>query len=531
MSTPAPPVPKRWNLNGIPVYQAEVPGRVRAALEFRVGTADEPLHMAGITHLIEHLALSGLGTQMFDYNGFVDQTHCAFLVTGSIDQVKDFFAYVCGALRALPKDRVATERRVIETEASGHHQASFRESLSYRFGASGFGTGDYRQLGMLWLTPEAVQDWANRHFTAGSAAAWVAGPVIPGLKIDLPPGPRLPPPVLTPKQFLTPCVVEDSSQGATVSMISERSMALAVGMAILERRAMQRIRFNEGLSYGVQTAIHELDGRMVHAIASTDAMVEHATKAGSALLDVADVLSLTGPDATELQFVAAAMEEAYSDPQAVVGEMQGMVEALLLGREPTGVEERQAQMAALDPKTVAAAMKKALDTAIVIMPSGTQTPRPHFAPYPTMAAHPLKGSEVLQAYGTGERIIVGPSGISLCDPDRRAFNIAWQDIAVGARWDDGTRVLIGRDGTEITFRPPMWRNPQLILSAIEGNAPADRMITADTPSPSAELPPPPRAARPKGSVFAGRASMLLAAAGLVLAAVAAAALFAMSRGH
>src|SRR2546429_5880129 len=125
MSTATRPAPKRWNLGGVPVFQAEVPGRVRAALESRVGTADEPLHMSGVTHLIEHLTLSGLGTQPYDYHGYVDQTHCAFLVSGTVDQVKQFFVNVCGALQALPKDRVATERRVIETEAAGHHQSLF----------------------------------------------------------------------------------------------------------------------------------------------------------------------------------------------------------------------------------------------------------------------------------------------------------------------------------------------------------------------------------------------------------------------
>ena len=85
MSTAARPVPKRWNLNGVPVFQAEVPGRVRAALQFRVGTADEPLHMAGVTHLIEHLALSGLGTQPYEYNGFVDNVQCVFLMSGTAD--------------------------------------------------------------------------------------------------------------------------------------------------------------------------------------------------------------------------------------------------------------------------------------------------------------------------------------------------------------------------------------------------------------------------------------------------------------
>jgi predicted Zn-dependent peptidase len=530
MGTAIRPVPKRWNLGGIPVFQAEVPGRVRAALEFRVGTADEPLHMAGVTHLIEHLALHGLGNQTYDYNGFVDNTHTAFLVTGTADQVKQFFAHVCVALQALPRDRVATERRVIETEAAGHHQTSFRNSLSFRYGASGFGTADYRQIGLLWLTPEAVQDWANKHFTAGNAAAWVAGPVIPGLKIELPPGGRLAPPSLTPKKFRTPCVVEDPSLGATISMVTPRSTALWAGMGILERRGMQRIRFNEGLSYGVQATTQDLDGRMVHALASTDAMVEHATKAGSALLDVADVLSLTGPEPAELQFVGSALDEAMSDPQSVVQEMERSVENELLGLQPYSLEARRAEVASLTPSAVAAAMKEALDTAIVIMPPGGQSPRPHYAPYPTMDARPLRGSEVPSAWGTGERMVVGPSGIALSDADRRAYNILWQDIAVGARWDDGTRLLIARDGTEILFRPHAWRNPQLILAAIETNAPADRVIQADTPSPSAEMPAPPKVRR-RGSILAGRANLLMMAAGLLLALVAGSALLVISRGH
>lgn len=530
MSTAARPAPKRWNLHGVPVFQAEVPGRVRAALEFRVGTADEPLHMAGVTHLIEHLTLSGLGTQPYDYNGYVDQTHCAFIVSGTVDQVKEFFAHVCDALHALPKERVATERRVIETEAAGHHQSSFRSSLSLRYGASGFGTADYRQIGLLWMTPDAVQSWASRNFTIGNVAAWVAGPVIPGLKIDLPPGPRLPPPTPTPKNLRLPCLWEDAGQGATISMIGKRSSALWAGMAILERRAMQRIRFNEGLSYGVQTATHELDGRMVHALATTDAMIEQVTQAGTALLDVADVLSLTGPDATELQFLASALDEAMSDPQAVVGDMQGMVDNELLGVEAKNHETRRAEVAALTPSAVAAAMKAALDTAIVIMPSGTKSPRPHLAPYPTVEARPLRGTETPNAFGSGERMIVGPSGISLCDSDRRASNIQWQEIAVGARWDDGTRMLIGRDGTEILFRPPAWRNPDMVLAAIDANAPADRVIQADTPSPSAELPRPPRVGR-RGSVFAGRAPFFMMFAGLLLAAVAGAALLVMTQAH
>src|SRR2546425_13264335 len=115
MSTATRPAPKRWNLRGVPVFQADVPGRVRAAIEFRVGTADEPLHVAGISHLIEHLTLSGLGTQPLDYNGDVDQTHFAFLVSGTGEHVKEFFVHVWAARQTRPKDAVGTGRTGTET--------------------------------------------------------------------------------------------------------------------------------------------------------------------------------------------------------------------------------------------------------------------------------------------------------------------------------------------------------------------------------------------------------------------------------
>jgi zinc protease len=530
LSANAPVTAKRWVVTGIPVFQAEVPGRIRAALMFRVGQADEPLHMAGVTHLIEHLALSGLGEQPYDYNGFVDQVRTAFTVTGTAAQVVDFFNHVTAALAALPLDRVPTERRIIESEAAGHYQSSFRETMRLRYGATGFGTVDYSQIGMRWLTPQAVQAWAARHFTAGNAAAWLAGPVVPELRFDLPPGGRLAPPVLTPKRLHYPVLVEQQSLGVTLSMVGLRSTALTTGLSILGHRAMQRIRYTEGLSYGVQTRYEQLDGRLAHLIAHTDPLLEHSTQAGSALLDVADVLSLTGPDAAELARAVAAMDEALSDPQSAIAEMDSAVHDELLGVAPFALSQVREEAAALTPARVAAALKTALDTLILVIPTGTRTPRPHFAPYPTQEAHALPGTEFPHLYGSGEHMVVGPSGISLRDADRRALNILWQEIVVGARWDDGTRLLVGRDGTVITFRPPVWRNPGVVLAAIDSNAPADRLVNLEGPSPSAELPRAPKTRR-QGSILAGRAPQLLIFAGLVLVGIAATLFVVMNGRH
>src|SRR5258708_12987227 len=97
-------------------------------------------------------------------------------------------------------------------------------------------------------------------------------------------------------------------------MIGERSTALSTGLSILGHRAMQRIRYVEGLSYGVQTQYEQLDGRSAHLIAHTDPLLEHSTKAASALLDVADVLSLPGPDPERLARSVPPMHRALSHP-------------------------------------------------------------------------------------------------------------------------------------------------------------------------------------------------------------------------
>src|SRR5260370_3906834 len=266
-------------------------------------------------------------------------------------------------------------------------------------------------------------------------------------------------------------------------MIGERSTELSSGLSILGHRAVQGMRDVEGLSYGVQAPYEQLGGRSADLIGRPDPLREHSTKAGSALLDVADVLSLTGPDAEELARSVAAMDEALSDPQSAIAEMDRAVHDELLGAPHFTLADVREEAQALTPTQVAAALKPPLDNLILVIPTGTRSPRPHFAPYPEMEAHALPGTEFPHLYGSGEHMVVGPSGISLRDADRRALNILWQEIVVGGRWQDGAPLLVGRHRSESTFRPPVWRNPRQVLAAIDANAPAAPRAHLRRPSP------------------------------------------------
>src|SRR2546423_15677274 len=72
----------RTEIDGVPVFSAPADGPLRAALLFRVGKAAETLANNGITHLVEHLALTAVGQQHYQSNGFVEGLLTGFGFTG-----------------------------------------------------------------------------------------------------------------------------------------------------------------------------------------------------------------------------------------------------------------------------------------------------------------------------------------------------------------------------------------------------------------------------------------------------------------
>ena len=60
---------EQTTIEGIRTLLAPGPGPTRGGVTFRVGQADETLSTAGITHLVEHLALHKLGMTDYHFNG------------------------------------------------------------------------------------------------------------------------------------------------------------------------------------------------------------------------------------------------------------------------------------------------------------------------------------------------------------------------------------------------------------------------------------------------------------------------------
>jgi len=72
-TTPAPPLvlPEidHYELDGVPLFHLPGTGSTTLALEFRVGMADEPVQLRGISHLAEHLLMSAVAARYEVSNG------------------------------------------------------------------------------------------------------------------------------------------------------------------------------------------------------------------------------------------------------------------------------------------------------------------------------------------------------------------------------------------------------------------------------------------------------------------------------
>lgn len=112
-TTATDPDIRTTEVDSIRTVLAPAPGPVTAGLFFRVGVADETLATAGITHLVEHLALHRHGVSDLHYNGATAATYTLFHVTGTPDEVVTYLNGVCAALRDLPVERLETERDIL----------------------------------------------------------------------------------------------------------------------------------------------------------------------------------------------------------------------------------------------------------------------------------------------------------------------------------------------------------------------------------------------------------------------------------
>jgi predicted Zn-dependent peptidase len=488
---PQPPDVTWAEIDGLPVLWSELPERVVACLLFRVGWADEPLARRGLTHLVEHLALTRGGDDpSYERNGFTTATMTGFVMSGALEQAVEFLQGVVRGLTDLPLDRLDHEVQVLRAEEHARQRGVAELLLARRFGAVGFGTGAYEQLGLNGVRPELVTQWRDHWFTAGNAILWMSRRPPESLRLRLPTGPRAPTPEVRPLALALPAIVANRGSGFAISMMGPRGVETALATSILDHHLRRTLRHELGLSYSAGAASESLDASAVHVVLTADNVPGREAETGDAMVAALRQVAESGPSEEDLQRSRAMMRAGLTQPtrRALgLGELDTAARNHLVGRPHASWAEVVAEYDVIGSEQLAVAVARMAWTAIMVAPPGTSPRAVRFHPYPDWSADAVAGT-ALERRATvpggapeGTRLVAGDEGVSLVDAAGHAVTVRFAQCAAVLRGAAGHRRLIGEDGFSIVFLPEEWESSEPLSRSIEDRVPAERFVTMSEP--------------------------------------------------
>ncbi|MFF0486567.1 insulinase family protein [Streptomyces sp. NPDC004435] len=473
-------------IDGVPVLWAEAPGPLEAALVFGCGVSDETFRTLGVTHLVEHLAMSTLPRLHYDHNASVTLSLTEFTVSGRPEQVADFLGRVCEALSSLPLDRIEREAGVLAAEGSGATDPTSAELLSFRYGTQGAGLASWDGPGPDRIPVEAVRDTATRYFHSGNAVLVLTGPPPAGLRLPLPAGERpdrgTAQPVLQPG----PLWFQAEVPGPGLALRGDLDdPALILAHAVLLERLRKLVRHQEGLTY-------EIDGSRRYAgpgeddfFVRLDAREGQERRVAELLWQESLRLADEGVTEAELAEELAALREVWLDPRATSAELGEAAASSLFGVEYQDAQARLNALAKTTPEQARQAFAAALGTALLVVPGETEVElrQPDGTALPSgscrserewpsqgLVCKPSLSDRLLSSAARRARLAVTAEGVWIRDGDGEVIHVPFDEV-VGVETDGPGRVVFGRRNCVVPMVPDLFANLGPAVAALDAAVP------------------------------------------------------------
>jgi zinc protease len=480
----------RTEIDGVPVFWTNVEGPLTAALVFRVGRADEPAAIGGITHLVEHLALAPLSQQPYGHNGFVAAARTVFHVSGTDDQIVDFMARVCASLASLPLGRVGMERGILLQESASMGGSVSATLRHFRFGNVGHGLLGQPQFGLDWVGEGLVDDWAREMFGAGNAAVWMTGPPPNALRLPLPTGRRTPPPPLGTIDGLSlPAHVKWEGPGVAFSYLATRASAAVIALSILARRARDVLRFERGRVYDIGSEYDPVDARSAHCLVAANCQPEHAAEVLEELLRAVGDLRNERATTDEIKREASAFIDNALLPGAKASFLDMAATDELYGRRTETPDQIMDEYATLDPAAIRFTLDESADSLLVA--AGLNPPADSaLHEYPIWSLASVTGREHRNPgmpFGSSarkDRLIVGDDGVTYRDPHGNRVTVRfdqcvvyrhWKCVELG-QWSGPIRDILGADGFGIRIVASNWNDGSRMVDRIDALVPPELVV-------------------------------------------------------
>ncbi|MFJ3480257.1 MULTISPECIES: M16 family metallopeptidase [Streptomyces] len=456
-------------------------GPVTAGLYFRVGAADETLATAGLTHLVEHLALHRHGVSDLHYNGSTAATHTHFVVSGTAEEVVAHLNGVCASLRDLPVERLATEREILRTEQAGRSRGPNHQLPLWRYGARGYGLASYPEYGTLHLTADAVRDWARTWFTRDNAVLWITGDTVPdGLDLTLPAGRRQPLPAPTSALPVTPAYLTGGSGGVVLDGIVRRSVAASLFAEVLGRALFTDLRQKGGYSYAADCGYHPRDNDHATVTAFADALPQKQDAVVGGFIDVLARLRAGNISQAELDSARAKSLKQFEILDLGAAALPSYALNVLTGHANLTPDEHRAELAAVTVEDLREVARELYDSALIQVP-GRAVDWAGFteAPQWSAPASDPAGTVYRSRQSDAVSLTVGPEAVTLVTPGGQ-ISVRYDACAAMRVFPDGARHLIGFDAFVAEVEPTLY-----------AKLTPDRMAVIDAAVPAAAVVPMP----------------------------------------
>ncbi|WP_234310313.1 MULTISPECIES: M16 family metallopeptidase [unclassified Streptomyces] len=485
--------PVTTEVDGIPTLLAPTSGGgpVVAGLFFRVGAADETLATAGLTHLVEHLALHRHGVSDLHYNGSTAATHTHFVVSGTAEEVVAYLNGVCASLRDLPVERLATEREILRTEQAGRGRGPNHQLPLWRYGARGYGLASYPEYGTLHLTADAVRAWASTWFTRDNAVLWIASDTVPaGLDLTLPAGRRQPLPEPTSALPVTPAYLTGGSGGVVLDGIVRRSTAAVLFAEVLSRALFTDLRQKGGYSYTADCGYQPRDRDHATLTAFADALPQKQDAVVGGFIDVLARLRAGTIDQAELDSARAKTLKQYEGPDTGAAALPSYALNLLTGHPNLTPDEHRAELDAVTVEDLREVAGELYDSALIQVPGRS-------VDWAGFTAAPQWSAPVTDPAGTVHRsrasdavsLAVGPEAVTLVTPGGQ-ITVRYDACAAMRVFPDGARHLIGFDAFVVEVEPTLYAKLTPVrMAVIDAAVPAAAVVPMPERDPD-EIPQP-----------------------------------------
>ncbi|KAA1425639.1 insulinase family protein [Nocardioides antri] len=447
-----------------------------ARLAFRSGIADEDITESGWQHLIEHAALDRFprgGT--VDINGHVTLTDTAFDFHGDGADVGEHLARLTRWLAAPAFERLDHEIGVLRAEADVRGSSPLARALSWRYGARGPGLAAYAEPGLGRASQDELAERVGRVFTVGNAVLILDGPPPPDLRIELPAGDLRPLVEAVPVE--SPPAAYEEGSGIVVSGTVPREGPMFVGVEVLQRVLVERLRHEEGGAYAPWTNYERVDRETAVVTAGSDIRPELTAGIVDTTLGLLDELAAAGPREEWVTETVDRIVRGMRDPYAAIGVAMGAGMRYLHGREPETLDQMVERVRATTVAGLAEGFGQVRESVLLGAPPGTDAQRRlRMLQFPRTAP---------AASGRAFRSINWPADTSRLRLADHAIQVSDEQSAIEARYDDvvglmvhedGARTALRADGYSVTVDPRVWTDGHRAVDEIDSRVPAARHL-------------------------------------------------------